>query len=113
MATALENPSHDPHGAPIPTSSGEVEITDSLTLADLTPGETARVRAVRDDDSAGLRAVEEAGLLPGTRVRIRARSLTPPGLLLDVEGSNTPALEIAIEVARRVYVISDSQRTGS
>ena len=30
MAAALENPSHDPHGAPIPTSSGEIGATDSL-----------------------------------------------------------------------------------
>ena len=82
MASALENPSYDPHGAPIPTSSGEIEATDSYTLAELGPGEEAQVRAVRDDDSAGLLAVEAAGLLPGTRVRVigpDADPSDPPG----------------------------------
>jgi DtxR family Mn-dependent transcriptional regulator len=112
MAAALEHPSHDPHGAPIPSSSGEVEITDSLTLAELGPGDAARVRAVRDDDSAGLRAAENAGLLPGTKVRVRARRRSPPGLLLEVEGSGSVALEISMEVARRVFMTSDSPGTG-
>ncbi len=105
MATALKNPSHDPHGAPIPTPSGEIEATDSYTLADLAPGEQAQVRAVRDDDSAGLLAVEAAGLLPGTRVRVIGRTRTPPILQVEVEGTDPSVLEVALEVARRVYVV--------
>jgi DtxR family Mn-dependent transcriptional regulator len=105
MATALKNPSHDPHGAPIPTPSGEIEATDSYTLADLAPGEKAQVRAVRDDDSAGLLAVEAAGLLPGTRVRVIGRTRTPPILQVEVEGTDPSVLEVALEVARRVYVV--------
>lgn len=105
MATALENPSHDPHGAPIPTSSGEVEATDSYTLAELAPGEEAQIRAVRDDDSDGLRAVEAAGLLPGTRVRVVGRTLTPPTLQVEVEDPDLRGLEVALSVARRVYVV--------
>ena len=105
MATALENPSHDPHGAPIPTSSGEVEATESHTLAGLPLGEEAQVRAVRDDDSAGLLAVEAAGLLPGTRVRVIGRTRTPPVLRLEVEGTESGPMEVALSVARRVDVI--------
>ena len=33
MAAALENPSHDPHGAPIPTRAGEIASTDFVSLA--------------------------------------------------------------------------------
>jgi DtxR family Mn-dependent transcriptional regulator len=105
MAATLQNPSHDPHGAPIPTSSGEIETTDSYTLSELAPGEKAQVRAVRDDDSAGLRAVEAAGLLPGTRVRVVARTLTPPVLQLSVEGRDPEILEVSLAVARRVFVV--------
>ncbi|MFH1766143.1 MAG: FeoA family protein, partial [Gemmatimonadota bacterium] len=103
-----ENPRYDPHGAPIPTSSGEIEATDSYTLADLGPGEEAQVRAVRDDDSAGLLAVEAAGLLPGTRVRVLDRTRTPPILKVEVEGAPPSVLEVALTVARRVYVIPAS-----
>ena len=105
MATALENPSHDPHGAPIPPPSGEIEATDSYTLAELAPGERAQVRAVRDDDSAGLLAVEAAGLLPGTGVRVIRRTRTPAILQVEVEGTDPSVLEVALEVARRVYVL--------
>lgn len=107
MASALENPSHDPHGAPIPTPSGEIEETDSYTLAELVPGEEAQVRAVRDDDSAGLLAVEEAGLLPGTRIRVVGRNRNPPILDVEVasEDNNPSILAVALDIARRVYVI--------
>ena len=108
MATALENPGYDPHGAPIPTSSGEIEATDSYTLAELAPGEEAQVRAVRDDDSAGLLAVEAAGLLPGTRVRVMSRTGTPPILKVEIEGTTPSVLEVALSVARRVYVVTPS-----
>lgn len=115
MAAALENPSHDPHGAPIPTPAGEIESTDSRTLAELAAGEEAIVRAVRDDDSEGLLAVEAAGLLPGTRVRVTGRTTTPPELELEVEGlakagsgGTRPTKEthrVLLGLAERVYVI--------
>jgi DtxR family Mn-dependent transcriptional regulator len=106
MAAALKNPSYDPHGAPIPTSSGEIEATDSYTLADLAPGEEARIRAVRDSDSAGLLAVEAAGLLPGTLIRVIGRTRNPPILQVEVEGEPKPVLEVPLSVAQRVYVIT-------
>jgi DtxR family transcriptional regulator, Mn-dependent transcriptional regulator len=112
MAAALENPSHDPHGAPIPTSTGEIEPTDSLTLSELAPGEEALVRAVRDDDTEGLLAVEAAGLLPGARVRVLERTRTPAAMRVAVAGSPGPGEEVAVEVARRVYVVVPPPAAG-
>lgn len=105
MASALENPSHDPHGAPIPTRTGEVEATDSLTLAELSPGDVAQVRAIRDDDSAGLLAAEAAGLLPGTRLRVIRRFRSPPVLTVEMTGAGGRILEVELAVASRVYVV--------
>ena len=68
MAAALEFPSHDPHGSPIPTSAGEIEPTDQATLADMPPGTEVWVRAVQDEDPERLRSMEANGLLPGVRV---------------------------------------------
>jgi DtxR family Mn-dependent transcriptional regulator len=110
MAAALENPSHDPHGAPIPSSTGEVEPTEPFTLAEMSPGEEAQIRAVRDDDSAGLVAVEAAGLLPGTWVRLLGRQHDPPVLRVLVAGTKHPALEVTLDLARRVYVIPPRYR---
>lgn len=108
MDDALGNPTHDPHGAPIPTAGGEIERTDSLTLAHLEEDEMAQVRAVRDDDSHGLRAMEAAGLLPGTRVQV-VRRLRSRGVMevLVGEGAADP-VEIPLEVGGRVYVVQIS-----
>lgn len=65
MAAALEHPSHDPHGAPIPTRAGAVEEVDHLTLAEVSAGAHAFIRAVRDDDPERLRDLEARGLVPG------------------------------------------------
>jgi DtxR family Mn-dependent transcriptional regulator len=113
MAAALENPSHDPHGAPIPSPSGEVEETDSLTLAEMAPGDRGRIRAVRDDDSAGLMEVEAAGLLPGTRVEVVGRTHRPPGLRVRVVERQDSELEIGLSLARRIYVIPSGFGPGN
>ncbi len=105
MAAALGDPSHDPHGAPIPTATGEIEVTDSLTLAEVRPGDGARVRAIRDDDTEGLRGAEAAGLLPGTRVRVLRRGGPPPTLRVKVEGAPDTEVSIPLSVARRVFVV--------
>lgn len=104
MAQALGNPSHDPHGAPIPTASGEIESTDSFTLGDLGVGLPAQVRAIRDDDSSGLRGAEAAGLLPGARVLVRERRFSTGILVIQV--GEEELMEVGLEVARRVFVVS-------
>jgi DtxR family Mn-dependent transcriptional regulator len=106
MSEALGNPSHDPHGAPIPTRAGEIENTDSFTLAELGAGVEAQVRAVRDDDFTGLRGAEAAGLLPGTRVLVRQRSYRDGLLMVEVGDRGTPPQEVGFEVAHRVFVVA-------
>lgn len=105
MDDALGNPSHDPHGAPIPTASGEIEATDSFTLGELGDGVAAEVRAVRDDHSPGLRAMEAAGLLPGTRVQVLNRNRMQRTMRVLVGTATDRPAEISMEVARRVYVV--------
>jgi DtxR family Mn-dependent transcriptional regulator len=105
MAAALKDPSHDPHGAPIPTPAGEIEVTESCTLAELSPGDFGQVRAVRDDDSEGLLTAEAAGLIPGARLRVISRTLSPPGLSLELEGGETGPLQLEMEIAGRIYMI--------
>jgi len=104
MAVAIENPSHDPHGAPIPTPAGEIESTDSFTLAELTPGVEAQVRAVRDDHAEGLRGAEAAGLLPGTSVQVVRRDLRRRTALVEVGSEGEK--EVPFDLANRIYVVT-------
>jgi DtxR family Mn-dependent transcriptional regulator len=106
MARALEHPSHDPHGAPIPTPAGEVETTDSLTLAELESGTVGQVRAVRDDHADSLRGAEAAGLFPGTRVKILGRDRREITVAVGVGTSEEVEREVSLDVALRVYVVT-------
>jgi len=74
MASALGDPLHDPHGAPIPTRDGVVEEAVLRTLADAGAGEPLRVRQVMDDDAERLRYLAELGIRPGALVRILDRA---------------------------------------
>lgn len=106
MATALGSPSHDPHGAPIPTSSGEIEETGSATLADAAPGQEVRVRAVRDEDAAWLRSVEAQGLTPGARLRVDERQPVADHVAVRVGDDDGPPRAVRRELAQRIYVVT-------
>jgi DtxR family Mn-dependent transcriptional regulator len=109
MAMALGSPSHDPHGAPIPTRGGDIEYADPATLADARPGDRVRIRAVRDEDSADLRSMAAEGLVPGARVLVtHGRSLDGAvEISLDQAGGESRAVHA--ELARQIYVVPDDE----
>ena len=72
MDAALGHPTHDPHGAPIPTPDLVLDEGERFPLARLDPGRQATVAEVSDRDPAVLRAVGAAGLFPGVRFRLDA-----------------------------------------
>ena len=104
MASALEDPSHDPHGAPIPTRAGEVEITDHPTLADVRPGARVFIRAVRDDDPERLRYMEAQGLLPGVLLRVDSTDPFDGPITLRVGEGDAAPQTIGRELASRIRV---------
>ena len=107
MADALENPSHDPHGSPIPTSTGEIEAVDFATLADAATGEHVRIRAVDDDEEPeGLRTMEARGLVPGVHVHVESRTPDEGALTVQVDGGEGQVVET--ELARRIFIIRDA-----
>lgn len=107
MAAALAFPRHDPHGAPIPTSAGEIEETDSATLADARPGSLVRIRAVRDEDPARLRSMEAVGLTPGTRVRVEDTQGAPGTVSVRVGGRDGAVLAVERDLADGIYVVAE------
>jgi len=106
MAAALEFPRHDPHGAPIPTVGGDIETLGVSTLADATPGARVRIRAVRDEDSADLRAMAAEGLVPGARVRVAEAQSVAGAVEIRLGGEAKPRAVVG-ELARQIYVVPD------
>jgi DtxR family Mn-dependent transcriptional regulator len=70
MAKALGEPRYDPHGAPIPTASGDIEKAELVALSDGAPGDVLELRQVEDNDPARLRYLAGLGLTPGARLTI-------------------------------------------
>jgi DtxR family transcriptional regulator, Mn-dependent transcriptional regulator len=107
MAGALGFPSHDPHGAPIPTRTGDIEVTDLSTLADAGPGSRVRIRAVRDEDSADLRAMAAEGLVPGARILVRPRADAGGTVEVSLVDDESEIRFVEGDLARRIYVVPD------
>jgi DtxR family Mn-dependent transcriptional regulator len=74
MAAVLDEPTVDPHGAPIPTRDGTVNDQHYPSIAELVPGQQARLVCVSDDDPARLRYLAELGLIPGALVVVIAHA---------------------------------------
>ena len=104
MAAALEDPSHDPHGAPIPTRAGEIAPTDFVPLADAPEGVALEIKAVQDEDSELLRSMESLGLRPGALITIVSRTPLYGPLSVTVEGDEVTGEIIAHELAERIFV---------
>ena len=96
MAAALGNPTHDPHGAPIPSAELVMPNEDALPLSSLRPKQQAIVLRVNDEDSALLRHLEDLGLVPGTQLEVSSYSSFDNNLTITVEGHPTAVLGLAI-----------------
>lgn len=104
MAAALEDPRHDPHGAPIPTRSGDVEVTDHPTLAEVEVGQEVRIRAVRDDDPERLRYMEARGLLPGVTLSVENRAPFDGPVTVRLGGREGAIQTVGHELSTRIRV---------
>ncbi len=58
----LGHPRRDPHGDPIPSRDGVVEVPDAVLLSSLTAGARGRVVRISDRDAAMLREIAAAGV---------------------------------------------------
>ena len=70
IAAKLGNPTHDPHGDPIPTAALEIEERPTQALAALATGSTGVFVRVSDSDPDMLRYLAQLGITPGDRVEV-------------------------------------------
>jgi len=65
IAAKLGNPTHDPHGDPIPSPELEVDEGQTVSLGDAPPGSHGRFVRVSDSDPEMLRYLEGVGIAIG------------------------------------------------
>ncbi len=70
IAAKLGDPTHDPHGDPIPTRDLEIEEGSTASLQTLQPGDRATFTRVSDSDPEMLRFLAERGIAPGDELKV-------------------------------------------
>lgn len=99
LSTQLGNPTHDPHGDPIPTAGGDLANDGGEPLNTLAPGKAARVSHIEDEPANLYAQLAALNLRPGMRVEIRDKSEHRIRFAADgAEHEVTPILAHQIEV---------------
>ena len=101
IAAKLGNPSHDPHGDPIPGPDLAPPGEEGRPLDDLQPGDRATFSRVSDSDPSMLRYLAERGITPGVTLKVAARQPFGGPLLVEVGGREHA---LGAELVRRILV---------
>lgn len=97
----LGHPTHDPHGDPIPDPNLVMPQETSVPLSTLRPPVCTTIQRVNADNGDLLRYLEEKGLVPGSKLEIRAFSPFDGNLTLFIKGEE---MVVGPAVARHIFV---------
>lgn len=101
IAELLDNPTHDPHGDPIPTKEGIMPKMDTKSLVNAEEGVHYLVSRVKNQDPELLRYLEKIGLLPGAKLLIKDIGPFRGPITLTIENSEQV---LGHEVAEHIYI---------
>ncbi len=86
LAGLLDDPSHDPHGDPIPRADGAVPPTPDADLHAVADGGALRVARLKSQDPTVLAALLARGVGPGATVRVGTPGDAERTWRLEVDG---------------------------
>ena len=96
MAVKLGNPTHDPHGAPIPSASGTIDPTRYLPMTEIEVGHAGRFRIIGDADPERLRFIASLGLRPGAEFRVLDRQPFNGPVTIELDGDRKEVIGFAL-----------------
>lgn len=70
LAAQIGNPVFDPHGDPIPSSTGELPSKKGKPITEMHPGEFANIIHIEDEPNAIYSQILAEGLYPGMQIRM-------------------------------------------
>lgn len=101
IAELLDNPTHDPHGDPIPTKDGIMPSMEVESLIEADEGHHYLVSRVKNQDPELLRYLEKIGLLPGAKLSIKEKGPFKGPITLLIEDREQV---LGHEVAEHIYI---------
>src|SRR5215204_3022873 len=96
-------PKTDPHGDPIPDSSGKVSMKQQVSLLDLPLNVSAEVSNISDQSTGMLELLKHKSISIGTKLEVKKRFAFDNSIELKLK--NQPAITISENVAKKVFVI--------
>ena len=106
IAHVLGNPTHDPHGDPIPTKDLEIPTHATLCLSHLLPEERGTIQRVRDTDPELLRYLSEHGITPGASFKVIGYTPFDGNLTLQINGDTKPIV-LGTRITQQIFVEKD------
>jgi DtxR family transcriptional regulator, Mn-dependent transcriptional regulator len=82
----LGHPTADPHGDPIPSSTGQVPRSGTESLATCAVGKGVEIVRILDQEPKFLQFVREQGLSPGERVKVKERNEGADAVVIEKRG---------------------------
>lgn len=70
LSARMGNPRFDPHGDPIPTSSGDLPSPAGIPLTSVDPGQVAMIVHIEDEPATVYAQLVAEGLVPGMSIRV-------------------------------------------
>ncbi|MGQ3383688.1 metal-dependent transcriptional regulator [Glutamicibacter sp. TV12E] len=67
----LGHPTRDPHGDPIPTAEGKINLPRAVSLTEITGSSKVQVERISDEDSELLQYFSDRGIIVGAQLEIR------------------------------------------
>jgi DtxR family Mn-dependent transcriptional regulator len=98
---ALDYPTIDPHGDPIPSKDGVITSSEELVLVDLEPGKKSVVSRVTQESSEVLHYLGTLGIYPEVGIEVKEHAPLGGTVTISVNGSS---VALGRDVARCIYV---------
>lgn len=102
LDTFLNYPQFDPHGDVIPNAKGEMRAAFKKTLAEIEPGKTCKMVAVKDNTAPFLQYVVKVGL--GINNKIKVISKQPYDAMMEIE-VNSKKSHVSQKFADNILVL--------
>jgi len=103
IAKVLGDPTHDPHGDPIPTRDLQIPSTRWIQLSTVTSKQKAIIQRVNDSSPELLRYLSKLGLTPNTKILVMRYSPFDKNLEIQVSGRGKNIV-IGPDISRQIYV---------
>jgi DtxR family Mn-dependent transcriptional regulator len=113
MAARLGNPSRDPHGDPIPSADGTVQVPAAHRMSELDEGHTGRITRISDENPELLRYLASEEIDLDADVEVMGRKPFGGALVVRIgSAGRSRVFDLADEVTSSLWVHSDSIHPG-